>query len=174
MFTARYGLNVYIQFTSKLVIEGLINGDLFRRQKRDSSFLRVLNREFSRCIGFFFLLKEEKIFSYFLPREYNVYRFWTGPKNERKYISDSVAVLDWDITLWWLNVKMNKTCWKFGPIFFFLQKLFELSPSHILSYIRNQQKAINKPRQTSDIFLLSMHLAIWEYFWPSYIRIFKV
>ena len=62
MFTARCGLNVYIQFTSKLVIAGLINGDLFRRQKRDSSFLRDLNREFSRCIGFFSCLKKRKYF----------------------------------------------------------------------------------------------------------------
>ena len=42
MFTARYGLNVYIQFTFKLVIKGLMNGDLFRQRKRDSSFSVVL------------------------------------------------------------------------------------------------------------------------------------
>ena len=47
---------------------------------------------------------------------------------------------------------------------FFFSEVFELSPSHILSYVRNQQKAINKPRQTSDILLLSMRVAICEYF----------
>jgi len=53
MFTARYELNVYIHLTLKLVIKGLINGDLFRRQKRDSSFLCGFNREFSLCIYLF-------------------------------------------------------------------------------------------------------------------------